>query len=288
MTATTNERRTNYLHHEPVLPRWKGALAAAAGTVKKGWLMLFDASGYLDVPATGSTKVGRVSAGFINHWATAGSADGDIPAEVEARPAPVAQSTTAGDYYADSDAPAVAYAADNDTMGALGTNRSIAGLFLGIDEVSGDAILWPGRVAHAIAVALGVAKYPGALWQKAAADATAGTATAESLIPRHPRKERVVGIEFVPAAALTANDTDYATLTVYKRAAAGGSQTALASITTKITGGSGNWTAFVAVDFGTIATPDLLVGDNLTLAITKAGSGVAVPIGFLRVKTAIG
>mgnify|MGYP007130766052 CR=1 FL=1 len=34
MTATTNERRTNYLHHEPVLPRWKGALAAASSSLK--------------------------------------------------------------------------------------------------------------------------------------------------------------------------------------------------------------------------------------------------------------
>lgn len=288
MTANANESRRNYQHHEPVLPRWKGNLAAAAGALKKGWLMMWNGSGYLDQAATGAAKVGWISGGFVNHFVTAGSADGDIPAELETRPAPVVQSTTAGDYFADSDAPAVAYAADNDTIGKLGTNRSIGGLFLGIDEASGDALLWPGRLAHAIAMGLGLAKAPGALWQKAAADAAAGTATAESLIPRHPRQERVVAIEYIPAAALTANDTDYATLTVYKRAAAGGSQTALASITTKITGGSGNWTAFVAVDFGTIATPDLLVGDNLTVAITKAGSGVAIPIGFLRVKTAIG
>lgn len=288
MTANTNESRRNYQHHEPVLPRWKGTLAAAAGALKKGWLLMWNGSGYLDQAATGASKVGWISGGFVDHFVTAGAADGTEPAEVETRPAPIVQSTTASDFFVDSDAPAVAYAADNDTIGKLGTNRSIGGLFLGIDEGSGDALLWPGRVAHAIAMGLAIAKAPGALWQKAAADATAATATAESLIPRHPRQERVTSIEYVPAAALTANDTDYVTITIRKRDGAGGAAATVATLTTKITGGSGDWTAFVPVSLGTITNGDLLVGDLLTIEITKAASGKVVPIGFLRVKTAIG
>lgn len=288
MTASTNVVRKNFINDTAVVGRFKGFLAAAAATVKDGWLGMWNASGYLDVPATGSTKVGWVSAGFFPCDFTAGAADGDIPAIVEARPNCIVQSTTANDFFADSEAPAPAYAADNRTIGKLGTNRSLAGLFLGLDEESGKAIVWPGRIAHAIAVALAVAKAPGAVWQKAAADGAANTATAESLIPRHPRQERITAIEYVPAAALTADDTDYVTITVRKRDGAGGAAVTVATMTSKITGGSGNWSAFQAVSLGTIANPDLLVGDLLTIEITKAGAGKAVPIGFLRVKTAIG
>lgn len=288
MSATTKTVRNRFLHGEPVLPRFKGFLAAAAGTLKEGWLAMFNASNYIDQAATGATKVGWTSGGFMPCEHTAGAADGDVPAVLEARPNLILQSATEGDSFVDGDAPALAYAASNREIGKLGTNRSVGGLFLGLDEDTGMAILWPGRIAHAIALGLAMAKAPGCLWQKAAADAAAGTATAESLIPRLGRQERIVGIEFVPAAALTANDTDYATITVRKRDGAGGAAVVVATLTTKITGGSGNWTAFVPVSLGTITAPDLLSGDLLTIEITKAGSGVAVPIGFLRVRTAIG
>lgn len=288
MTATTKEVRTNFLHGEPVLPRFKGLLAAAAGTLKTGWLAMFNASNYIDQAATGATKVGWTSGGFVPFEQTAGAADGDVPAILEARPNCILQSTAVGDALVDADAPAVAYAADNRSIGKLGTNRSIGGLFLGIDEDSGLAILWPGRIAHAIALGLAVGRVPTALWQKAAADGAAGTATAESVIPRPMLAARVVGVEFVPAAAVTANDTDYATITVRKRDGAGGAASVIASVTTKITGGSGNWTAFVAVSLGTITNADLLAGDILTVEITKAASGVAIPIGYLRVRLAPG
>ena len=273
MTASTKTVRNRFLHGEAVLPRFKGFLAAAAGTLKEGWLAMFNASNYVDQAATGTTKVGWVSGGFLPYDQTAGAADGDAPVILEARPNLILQSTTAGDALVDGDAPAVAYAADNRTIGKLGTNRSLAGLFLGIDEDTGMAILWPGRIAHAIAQALGMAKAPGLLWQKAAADGAAGTATAESVIPRLKRQERIVSIEYVPAAALTANDTNYATITIRKRDGAGGAAVTVASVTTKITGGSGDWTAFQAVSLGTIANADLLVGDLLTIEITKPGTG---------------
>lgn len=288
MTASTKEVRPNYLHGEPVLPRFKGYLAAAAATLKIGWLAMFNASNYIDQAATGATKVGWTSGGFMACEQEAGAADGDVPAILEARPNLMLQTDTAGDFFADGDAPAVAYAADNRTIGKLGTNRSLGGLFLGIDEDSGNPILWPGRIAHAIALGLAMGRAPAALWQKAAADGAAGTATAESVIPRPMLACRVVGIELVPAAALTADDTDYATITVRKRDGAGGAASVIASVTTKITGGSGNWTAFVPVSLGTITNADLLAGDILTVEITKAASGVAIPIGYLRVRHAIG
>lgn len=288
MTASAKEVRTPFLHHEPLLPRRKGGLAALALTLKHGWLAMVTAAGYIDQAATGATKVGQVSGGFLPCDFTAGAADGDVPAILEERPGTILQSVASGDFFADAEAPAVAYAADNRTIGKLGTNRSIGGLFLGLDEATGKAILWPGRVAHAIAMGLILGKSPAALWQKAAADGAAGTATAESPIPRAPIACRVVSAQFVPGAALTAHDTTYATFTLRKRNGAGGAAVVLATVTTKITGGSGDWTAFIPVDFGTITSPDLLATDELTVEITKASTGVVVPLGFVRVRLAPG
>ena len=123
-----------------------------------------------------------------------------------------------------------------------------------------------------------------ARWQKEAADAAAATLTAEQAVYRNGSgvERTISAVRFIPSAALTADNTNYATLTVAKRDAAGGNATTVASVTTEITG-SGDWTAFAAVDFGTIVSAALPDGWALTVAIAKAGSGVAVPAGQLEV-----
>jgi len=114
-----------------------------------------------------------------------------------------------------------------------------------------------------------------------AQDATAGTATAEAAIAMTVQKGKLVKAYYVPAGAVTAHDSNYATITISRYTAAGGSKTTVASITTKITGGSGNWTAFVPVEITLAADTALEAGACLTYEIAKAASGVQLPAGSL-------
>lgn len=114
---------------------------------------------------------------------------------------------------------------------------------------------------------------------KAAADGAAATTTAETALWCPAMACEVTKITFTPSATLTAHDTNYATLTVAKRDGAGGAAADMAAINTKITGGTGNWAAFVAEDFGALTGATLAAGNVLTLEIEKASDGVAVPAG---------
>jgi hypothetical protein len=124
-----------------------------------------------------------------------------------------------------------------------------------------------------------------AVWPKDAIDAAANTATAEHAIGHSPAAGTVRSVKYVPTAALTADNTNYATITVWKRDSAGANQTKVAEVTTQITG-SGNWTAFapVALTLQAAANIALAAGSSLTVQIAKAGSGVQVPAGTLVVE----
>jgi hypothetical protein len=91
----------------------------------------------------------------------------------------------------------------------------------------------------------------------------------------------VVSAVYIPTGALTASNSAYATISVFKRTA-GGAGVLLAAVTTQIAGGSGNWTAWVPVSIPVVAAP-VSAGDVLTCTITQTGGGVAVPSGQLIV-----
>lgn len=125
-----------------------------------------------------------------------------------------------------------------------------------------------------------------------AVDGAANTTTAETVVgyavraPGNATTSKVLKVLYLPGAALTADDTDYATITVSKYTAAGGSKTTVATATTAITGGTGNWTAFVPMEITLSATAANLIlqsGAMLTYEVAKAGSGVAIPAGKLVV-----
>ena len=90
-----------------------------------------------------------------------------------------------------------------------------------------------------------------------------------------------------PGAALTANDTNNAVLTIGKADGAGGGSTALATLTTNTT--SGNWVADVFKSFTLVpAAVRVNKGQIVTLKKTIGASGVAIPnahytLKFLRV-----
>ena len=116
-------------------------------------------------------------------------------------------------------------------------------------------------------------------WIKSAADGAAGTATAETVIGQCGAATPLTAVRFVPAAALTADNANYATILIQKRTGAGAPST-VATVTTQITG-SGNWTAFVPVNIP-ISAGLVLAGDVLTFTISKTGTGVVVLAGTLE------
>lgn len=119
-------------------------------------------------------------------------------------------------------------------------------------------------------------------YRKAAIDGAAGDATAELCFSKIAQGQAgtVTEVYYVPDAALTADNSNYATLTVGRRDA-GGARTTIASRTTQITG-SGDWTQYSPVAL-TISAASLTAAGTqaLTFEITKTGTGVAVPAGAL-------
>lgn len=89
-----------------------------------------------------------------------------------------------------------------------------------------------------------------------------------------PMDITITSIVLRPNAALVANDANYAGIGVSRRAASGGGSTLIASATTQITGGTGDWTAFEPVPLGLVASGALPAGHQLTLRTEKDGSKV--------------
>jgi len=119
---------------------------------------------------------------------------------------------------------------------------------------------------------------------KDAADGAAATATAEHAIFKAPEAVTVTKVYFIPDSTLTADDTNYATLLVYRRDGDGTNQVTIGSIQTTITAGTNDWAAFVAEDFGSLSNTALTTGQQITVEITKAASGVVVPAGAWQVE----
>jgi hypothetical protein len=121
-----------------------------------------------------------------------------------------------------------------------------------------------------------------ATFTKAAADGAASTATAETIIGMiGPSSGGNVGtVFFVPAAALTADNSNNAVITVFKRTA-GGAAVQVAAATTNVAG-TGSWTQWKPVSIPVTAAA-VSASDALTYTITKNGTGVVVPAGQLNV-----
>lgn len=174
----------------------------------------------------------------------------------------------------------VLWPASDPTMAAAAT------LALKFRQQKGAAEDFPMRILMAAALSsyqLGgvvIAEIP-----KTAADGAAATLTAET--PQGlvgPNSAGPVGsVYFLPAAALTASDTNYATIQVQKRTAGGAAVTIAQSTTQTVAGGgTGSWTAWQAVQIAlSTPTPTLAALDALTYNIGKTGTGVVVPAGFL-------
>lgn len=116
---------------------------------------------------------------------------------------------------------------------------------------------------------------------KPAADAMASDTTAYTAAYqiRMPRAGRILGAAIQPQAALTANASNNAVVSVQKGDGAGGAGVIMASYTSDVAGG--NLAAGVTKALTLSATAANLrfpINSVLSFAITKGGTGVVVPI----------
>lgn len=121
------------------------------------------------------------------------------------------------------------------------------------------------------------------VYQKVAADGAGDTLTATTAATFFVARKacRIKASNILPAGALTAHGTTYATLTINKNDGAGGADTALASVTTELTG-SGHWVAGQTVAMTLATSVEVAAGEVIGLQIAKASTGVAVPVSAIQ------
>ena len=126
----------------------------------------------------------------------------------------------------------------------------------------------------------------GVQWFNEAADLLGVTATSERVVFTAPENITITDVFVEPAAALTASDSNYATIVVAHRDPAGGNRVSVASRSTQTlgSGGTGNWAAFSTVALGSLSNASLTEGQKLTVEITKTGLGVSLPILVVQIE----
>ncbi len=196
----------------------------------------------------------------------------------------VPASTVASDGFTAADMAVPFYIAGDSTPGKLSHNgsddRSLGGLVFGLDE-GNNPVCWSNPIAWLLARSAhqSDATLAGSY---AIADGSASAATAERAIERNPVHGVVTAIEFI-GAAVTANDTNNATITVSKRDGEGGAAVSLGTLTTNVAGGSVvAFTPKALTLSATAADLNLLETDVLTVTVAKAGSGASL-VGNIRV-----
>lgn len=103
-------------------------------------------------------------------------------------------------------------------------------------------------------------------------DAAASDALTERVLCTLKAATTISAVKFCADAAVTQDDTDYATITVKQGDGAGGARSSVASKTSKTTGGA-NFAAFSAVSLGSITNAVVPAGGCVTLTTAKSGSG---------------
>lgn len=133
-------------------------------------------------------------------------------------------------------------------------------------------------------------------WQKTAADTNATDPTANTVLGSVQQQAKVRNVWFTPAAALTANVSNFKRLVVRHYWANGTVRQELANAATTPTanGGTGDWTAKSRITLSTLTSnvgnavlgPNCVVeaGGAIELQILNTASGVAIPAGTLELE----
>jgi hypothetical protein len=162
---------------------------------------------------------------------------------------------------------------------AIARDAEILGIVTGSDGTGSglDADLLDGQSAEAFEVD-GLSNET--RWFKESADSLATTTTSERVVFTAPENVTIIDVSVEPAAALTASDTNYATILLARRDATGGNKVTVVSATTRTSGagGTGSWTAFGTVSLGSLSNTSLSEGQKLTIEVTKTGLGVGLPV----------
>ncbi len=109
-----------------------------------------------------------------------------------------------------------------------------------------------------------------------AVEASAATLSSK-ILARTTGACKVTVARILPDAALTASDTNYATITIGYTDDLGGAATTVATITTQVTGGSGNWVADQSVAMTLATDPSVPTNKALKFISAKTAAGVAIP-----------
>lgn len=125
------------------------------------------------------------------------------------------------------------------------------------------------------------------VFDKAAADAMASTATTDTLVWMNPFNvpvymQSAVGV--ATGAGITADANNNATITFRSIDLVGGASAAALTIVTDVAGG--NWTQNQAknITTQTVANLAVPVGGGITFSIAKGGTGVVVPVSKFTIK----
>lgn len=272
--------KLQYLTADPVTGMATLGDDAMPNQISMGYVRV---SEVIDFNATDGNARARVSQGHAHHFApstiandTPGVADIAAPIFLAAGGVPGLLSHT------------------GTVTGANLKNRSLLGLSMGLVKMGGVAIRhYVGPIAQAIARGVMVANSinGGALYK--VVDAGAGTDTVntltEAVLSRAKLHGTVIGVEFVVDGTTLAasGNTDFTTLTVWKRDGAGGTAVSVATITTKTIAFT-QWTAVSFTLSAVAGALDLLETDLLTLVKTHGGAGAIVPSGSVRVIEKVG
>ncbi len=262
----TPDLRDPLLLNFPVAASAKLYGGAIAGTDTAGRLKLMSS------PAQGDIVWGLIDRIADNSSGGAGA----IRANVKQGVFYMANGTSA-DAIAVANRGQLCYVIDDQTVGLTdgsGT-RPVAGMIVDVDSALGVAVDFGRRFGMA---ASNVEYYE---FVKPAADGAAGTATTESILGAVTAPGVVTAVRILPAAALTADNTNNAVITIAYRRAAGAAQT-IATFTTNVA--AGNWVAWTAIVAASLTNTSLQKGDMLTIAIAKGGTGVIVPISAFQVE----
>jgi hypothetical protein len=97
-----------------------------------------------------------------------------------------------------------------------------------------------------------------------------------------PFNAKITGVKWVPSAAVTANGTNFSTLSVRNRGAAG-SGSALPATRSYAATNSVAWVGEDCTLSGTTSDLLLTAGDVVTVQMIHSGTGVVIPAGTVRI-----
>jgi hypothetical protein len=125
------------------------------------------------------------------------------------------------------------------------------------------------------------------MFDKAAADAMASTATTDTIVWVNPFAfpvyiQSAYGV--ATGAGITADASNNATITFRSIDLAGGASAAALTITTDVAGGTWTQNQAKAITSQTIANLAVPVGGGITFSIAKGGTGVVVPVSKFVIK----